>query len=110
MMSCVGCHTTDSTMKAACHRSMQRCSPQTRFSASLSQLWGFHSYLLQMTAALKKWKVKVFTDSSEGYTLVFSHTGVIRRTMNFSALDKETLKLKLPPFILTLALPAWSVS
>lgn len=43
------------------------------------------------------------------HSVVFSHTGVIR-TMNFSALNKETLKLKLPSFILTLALPAWSVS
>lgn len=48
--------------------------------------------------------VKVFTESNEGYTLLFSVTQVWSEQWA-SALNKEKGRLLFPPFILTLDLP-----
>lgn len=97
-------------LKAACCHSLPRFSHQTSSSASLSlnQVWWFHPHLLPATA-LKWQKVKVFIESSEGYTLLFSVTLVWSEKLA-PGLSQKRVTVVLPPFLLTLFLPALTES
>lgn len=95
-------------LKAACYHSMQQLHHQIS-PWNLNQIWWFHPHLLLTSAALKRQKVTVFTESSKDYTLLFSITLVWSEKWA-PTLSQEWGKLVLPPFIPTFFLSALSES